>query len=279
MMNHFFLPFRGVFCRVSPIAFDGTISFLELVNKLQYYVNELADNLNTLETALEEFEAYVETALEGKQDVLTWDETPTAGSDNPVYSKGIKAYVDTGLALKQDVLTWDETPTANSNNPVYSKGIKTYVDNGLSGKEDTLTWDEVPTAGSSNPVYSKGIKAYVDNGLAGKQNVLTFDTAPTENSTNPVESNGIYNALADKAPAHAIVTLTLNNGVWSGDIPYASINAYLQQGRIIIARTTDNEVYLYCSGKSSSGLNEIIFFGVKGNMTVDALNTWTPSWN
>ena len=47
-MNKFFLPFKGVFCRVQPIAFDGTLSFLELLNKLQYYVNQLYENINAV---------------------------------------------------------------------------------------------------------------------------------------------------------------------------------------------------------------------------------------
>ena len=37
----------------------------------------------------------VESALGGKQDTLTFDNTPTANSINPVTSGGIKTYVDT----------------------------------------------------------------------------------------------------------------------------------------------------------------------------------------
>ena len=69
-----------------------------------------------------------------KQDNLTFDDAPTAGSDNPVKSGGIKTYVDDAvasvdvsaqLATKQDVLTWDNTPTSGSNNPVKSGGLYT----------------------------------------------------------------------------------------------------------------------------------------------------------
>lgn len=38
------------------------------------------------------------------------------------------------LADKQDTLTFDDAPTASSNNPVKSGGIKTYVDNAVSPK-------------------------------------------------------------------------------------------------------------------------------------------------
>lgn len=61
--------------------------------------------------------------------------------------------LDTNLGGKQDTLTFDSTPTANSNNPVTSGGIKT----ALNGKQNTLTFDTTPTASSSNPVTSGGI--------------------------------------------------------------------------------------------------------------------------
>lgn len=91
----------------------------------------------------EDLDALAE-AVEGKQDALTFDSTPTSGSDNPVKSKGIKSYVDAGLSGKQGTLTFDSTPTANSDNPVKSKGIKTYVDT------------QVATKASISDVYGVG---------------------------------------------------------------------------------------------------------------------------
>lgn len=56
---------------------------------------------------------------------------------------------------------WDERPTAGSTNGVYSRGI--YL--ALYDKQDKLVFDNTPTAGSSNPVTSAGIKAYIDENL------------------------------------------------------------------------------------------------------------------
>jgi hypothetical protein len=71
--------------------------------------------------------------LDSKQNVLTFDENPTATSDNPVKSKGIKTYVDNKYTLldnaKQNKLTFDESPVENSDNPVKSKGIRAYTYN------------------------------------------------------------------------------------------------------------------------------------------------------
>lgn len=57
--------------------------------------------------------------LDAKEDTLTFDEAPTAGSNNPVKSGGIK----TALDAKQNVLTFDSAPISGSNNPVTSDGI------------------------------------------------------------------------------------------------------------------------------------------------------------
>jgi len=70
-----------------------------------------------------------------------------------------KTEVDTLLADKADsddvqtLLTFDDTPTANSNNPVKSGGIK----NALDGKQNSLTFDSTPTENSTNPVTSGGV--------------------------------------------------------------------------------------------------------------------------
>lgn len=123
----------------------------------------------------------------------------------------------TDLSAYQTKLTFDTTPTANSNNPVTSGGIKTWVEakgyltthQDISGKQDKLTFDTTPTANSTNPVTSGGIKSYVDSkvsssggsgsvDLSGYQTKLTFDTTPTADSTNPVTSGGIKTALDGK---------------------------------------------------------------------------------
>ena len=104
---------------------------------------------------------------------------------------------------KQDKLTFDDTPTHSSNNPVTSTGIKDYVDeitgqlgdlntpaeslvtaiNQLEGKykePDTAMSDT-----SENAVQNKVIKEYIDD----------RDTTPTENSEKAVTSDGVYKAI------------------------------------------------------------------------------------
>lgn len=104
---------------------------------------------------------------------------------------------------KQDKLTFDDTPTHSSNNPVTSTGIKDYVDeitgqlgdlntpaeslvtaiNQLEGKFKDP--DDAMSDISENAVQNKVIKEYIDN----------RDTTPTEGSQKAVTSDGIYNAI------------------------------------------------------------------------------------
>jgi hypothetical protein len=300
-MKEFFLPFKGVFCRVQPIAFDGTLSFLELLNKLQHYVNKLNENINAVADDLEalttfvnqqivEIYAYIDEGLAGKQDVLTWDDTPTDGSTNPVTSDGIYE----ALLLKQDVLTFDTTPTDGSTNPVTSDGIY----DALAGKQDNLTFDTAPTDGSTNPVTSDGIY----DALTGKQDNLTFDTEPTDGSTNPVTSDGVYDALAD-VKSYADNTFQIKNEfavatrsqhgtnptTISCNILFNTLIAYNQQNRITVVKMTDdidlapaNVHWFYFAGFEYDSRNFPItawFIGYNGTLTCDSLNEWTYTPN
>jgi len=91
----------------------------------------------------------VDTALSNVQSTLTFDNVPTANSDNPVKSSGIK----TALDGKQDTLTFDSTPTANSTNPVTSGGVYTALQN----VDANIEVDDEITEDSDNPVTSAAI--------------------------------------------------------------------------------------------------------------------------
>lgn len=120
------------------------------------------------------------TALNGKQNVLTFDSAPTDGSTNPVESGGVK----TALDAKQDVLSFDSAPTANSTNPVTSSGIKTALDN----KQDTLTFDTEPTAGSTKPVTSGGVHDAI---VAGFRDVYKVTLPSASSSKRTFSAPGI----------------------------------------------------------------------------------------
>lgn len=224
-------------------------------------VTTLTGNVNNNTTDIETLTGEmtnVKNTLNNKQNKLTFDATPTAGSQNPVTSDGIKRALDNidvgnvqeqldaikteqreqntkissnkteidsvkeEMAGKQNVLTFDTTPTAGSNNPVTSDGIKKAIDNvdvgnvqeqldaikteqteqnkkisdnktqidsvkeSVANQETDITALQETTAG-----YTTAIEAL----QTGKQNVLTFDATPTAGSNNPVTSDGIKKAI------------------------------------------------------------------------------------
>lgn len=98
----------------------------------------------------------VQTSL-GKADTALQSYTES----DPTVPSHVKAITTTDISnwnSKQNSLTFDSTPTAGSNNPVTSAGIKAYVDN----VTPTITMDDTPTSGSNNAVKSSGVKAALD---------------------------------------------------------------------------------------------------------------------
>lgn len=224
-------------------------------------VTTLTGNVNTNTTDIETLTGEmtnVKNTLKNKQDKLTFDATPTAGSNNPVTSDGIKRALDNiDVGNVQEQLDAIEQEQREQNTKISAN--KTEIDSvkeEMAGKQNVLSFDATPTAGSQNPVTSDGIKRAIDNvdvgnvqeqldaikteqteqnkkisdnktavdsvkesvanqetditalqettsghttaieGLqTGKQNVLTFDATPTAGSQNPVTSDGIKKAI------------------------------------------------------------------------------------
>lgn len=224
-------------------------------------VTTLTGNVNTNTTDIETLTGEmtnVKNTLKNKQDKLTFDSTPTAGSNNPVTSDGIKRALDNiDVGNVQEQLDAIKTEQREQNTKISSN--KTEIDSvkdELAGKQNVLTFDATPTEGSQNPVTSDGIKKALDNVdvgnvqeqldaikteqteqnkkisdnkteidsvkesvanqetditalqettaghttaiealQTGKQNVLTFDATPTAGSQNPVTSDGIKKAI------------------------------------------------------------------------------------
>lgn len=128
------------------------------------------------------------------------------------------------INTKQDKLTFDNSPTDDSSNPVTSEGIKTALDNkldktggtatgsitapsfigNLTGNADTAT--KATEDGNGNVIantYYKATNANIthknlQNQINEKQDTLTFDSTPTANSHNPVTSDGIRKAIDEK---------------------------------------------------------------------------------
>lgn len=209
----------------------GVFHIVAPVNHTHTYadVPGLADDLSELWAGLNEKanQEDMTEALAGKQNVLTFDSAPTAGSTNPVTSGGVKAALDG----KQDALTFDNTPTANSTNPVTSGGIKTALDGKATyyviesreypedGYSQVTTDNDAELGGNIVITVRKGngptktLHIHSDNIENIERALLNPDSTPTAESDNLVTSGGVKAALDCKAPLldTQVVFLTLDN--------------------------------------------------------------------
>lgn len=120
-----------------------------------------------------EMNAAINTALA----VYSTTEQMNAAIAQALTNHYTKAEIDAALAQKQNLLTFDTTPTAASLNPVTSGGIKAALDALYAQKQNQLTFDQVPTAESLNPVTSGGIAQAIANFItASVDNLLNYYT-------------------------------------------------------------------------------------------------------
>lgn len=154
-------------------------------------VTTLTGNVNNNTTDIETLTGEmtdVKNTLNNKQNKLTFDSTPTAGSNNPVTSDGIKRAldnIDVGNVQEQlDAIKQEQTEQNKkiSDNKTAVDSVKESVAN----QETDITALQETTAG-----HTTAIEAL----QTGKQNVLTFDATPTAGSNNPVTSDGIKKAI------------------------------------------------------------------------------------
>lgn len=136
-------------------------------------------------------ETALQTAINAKQDILTFDNVPTNGSSNPVKSDGIYDALAGKQATIQD-LSEIRSGAAAGATAVQPAELTA----GLATKQDTI--NDLATIRSGAAAGATAVQpSQMQAALAGKQDVLTFDTTPTQGSTNPVTSGGIYDVIGD----------------------------------------------------------------------------------
>ena len=155
-------------------------SLVTAINNIDYRVEHNLLGIGALETSLNQestaritgdqaLDTRITQVEQAKQDKLTFDDTPTHGSSNPVTSTGIKDYVVEITGQLGDLNTPAES-LVTAINQVEDKY-----------KEPDAAMSDI----SENAVQNKVIKAYVDD----------RDTTPTEDSQKAVTSDGIYKAI------------------------------------------------------------------------------------
>jgi len=207
---------------------EGDIALLntEVIN-LQDEINENETDIATNTSDIATNTTDIATLQTSKQDVLTFDSTPTAGSNNPVSSQGIKTYVD------------NSTPTITANLPLdYSSA--TGVIRGI--------FDSVPTNSSINFLNSNVIY----DALQLKQDEIT-------SSTNLTTGNiGVVGNLTAQGGVSGASLFT------TGLITGTNIQLNNSAGNQITCLGTGNSVFsdVLCGDITASGN-----IGTNGNIT------------
>lgn len=183
---------QGVSDRVS----TSEVKITQLQNttsQINTNIQQINSDITSLSQGIVNIQNTVSTLDANKQDKLTFDATPTAGSTNPVTSNGIRI----ALNNKQNTLTFDDSPTADSNNPVKSNGIKVALDN----KQDKSTLGSLAfknkatlTSGADVtgilPIDNGGTGASTAAGALQNLGVTISNVAISEGST--LASGSIY---------------------------------------------------------------------------------------
>lgn len=229
----------------------------------------------------------LQSALNAKQNTLTFDTTPTAASTNPVTSGGIKTALDAkansadlGDLAEKDQAAWSTDisgipaafppETHNHDDRYYTESetdillsgksdtghnhddryyTETEVDTALAGKQNTLQWDITPTSGSSKSVNSGNIKNYVDN------RILYFSSG----GNSAMTVNAATNAQIGRIPASGIMDkITTDTVVLS--IVFANPSAITSN---VSWHSYDG--YITFSGTCTSATTANVILGQKGN--------------
>lgn len=186
----------------------------------------------------------VEQALSGKQDVLTFDQAPTADSQNPVTSGGVyKAIRNAGIEL-------DDNVTQTSQNGVKSSGIYKFVMENQGGG-GTITLDDTVTAESQNGVKSSGIHAAIEAVRASLSAMITAANAVIESHTDDIAAlqefqttqdttNETHNTqIAANKKAVDDLTVTVTENEESVNTRITQMEVRLDRDEVLINRKQD----------------------------------------
>lgn len=134
-----------------------------------------------------------------KQDTLTFDASPTTGSNNPVTSNGVKAELDKKMNSEDYVLFRGATDTAEG-----TKGIVPAPSAPNMYLASDGTWnapDEAPKADSKKLISSGAVKTAIDN------IEIDVDSALSDSSVNPVQNKVITAKMKSTSKADKMYNL------------------------------------------------------------------------
>lgn len=183
-------------------------SLIDGITTSKVGVSDIIDNLITADSTkplsanqgveIKKLIDALQTSLDSKEDSLTFDGTPTLGSNNPVTSDGIfDALSDKANATDLATL---ETEISTINEELSKKATL--------GDDGKLSLDVIPdgitASGGGTVIVGGGSYTTTDDGDGNvvmtpvEETGLTIESIPTENSTNLVTSGGVYSYVSSQ---------------------------------------------------------------------------------
>ena len=195
-----------------------------IAEQLQAAIDDLDGRFDTAEENITPAQGDISDLQSGKQDKLTFDDSPTQDSANPVKSGGVY----TALSGKQNTLTFDGTPTENSTNPVTSGGIWEKF-NDVQGEIDVIENDYATKS------YVSDIKDGLDEDIDDIEAVI-----PSQASSS--------NKLADKNFVNSSIATETAHYISNSGNPFTSVSAL----EAYAGAVTNND-YAFVTGTDSYG--------------------------
>lgn len=142
--------------------------------------------------------AFVQTAVGGKQDTLTFDTMPTSGSTNPVTSGGIASYVDDAVegAISQAV---GEIPNASTTTPKMDGTASTGTESAWS-RGDHRHPTDTTRAPLNSPVFTGTPEAPTPSNNAYQKEIVTAAWVRTffaQIGVGATSFKGVINSFSD----------------------------------------------------------------------------------
>ena len=166
----------------------------------------------------EELAKNISRKLRGKQTALKFDNTPTAGSTNPVTSEGIKEYVDSHGGGGGATYTAGKNIKIDKNNVISATDTTYSAGEGIeiSGQHNSISIDENVVAKKIDlPQVIDGYNTWEEINISGwpKSDSFYGDDIWTDGE-NTYYSNYQKHKIFNKS------NLTWENKTWSGDLNY-----------------------------------------------------------
>jgi hypothetical protein len=241
----------------TPAALAPTDTVAEALGKIERILSNILAGVQAAGKATDyTTSGGIATALAGKQEKLTWDEVPTAASNNPVRSYGLKAVVDniySALDLKAPLAnpTFTGTvtvPDATVSGAAVNKGqldlkandnevVKLTTDQTIAGVKTFLSSPIVPNAAANNEAVNKG---QMDAAIAsGNPFKFPTDSATGLSGTLAVSGSGTFQILITRPDGPEVYSVVMYRS--SNDDSYSSLfnmPNHFAFGRIKIAQFT-----------------------------------------